>query len=286
MGARWYDGALGRWLSADTLVPDPANPQSFNRYSWVGGNPVKLVDSSGHDGVPAELIRGATGTPLEGSGPGLRQGHLLKSLLVASTSLAVAHEAMTGEILPLPRYFGSVMSTEPDEQWRKDVTNAASKAAMSSDTIALYFSFAEAAIADVSTLVGIIGGGAGVIPAKIASEAAVQGSPIGAAENFLGLVSLLSTGASDFLLGNSRAYPMDNRVVLGQDTTISFFNWAGGHMPESNIDFLISAEQWWYDMARASGLPLYGELHLGIDSCGEFFWYIQILQLPSDEQQQ
>ncbi|MCP4537322.1 MAG: hypothetical protein GY832_09260, partial [Chloroflexi bacterium] len=32
MGARWYNPQLGRWASADTIVPDLANPQSLNRY--------------------------------------------------------------------------------------------------------------------------------------------------------------------------------------------------------------------------------------------------------------
>ena len=48
MGARWYDSALGRWLSADTIVPQPGNPQAFNRYSYVAGNPLKYVDPTGH----------------------------------------------------------------------------------------------------------------------------------------------------------------------------------------------------------------------------------------------
>jgi hypothetical protein len=48
MGARFYDPYLARWLSADTMVPDPSNPQSFNRYSWVLGNPLKFVDPTGH----------------------------------------------------------------------------------------------------------------------------------------------------------------------------------------------------------------------------------------------
>ncbi len=33
--ARYYDPALGRFLQADTIVPDAANPQSLNRYSYV-----------------------------------------------------------------------------------------------------------------------------------------------------------------------------------------------------------------------------------------------------------
>ena len=43
MGARWYDPAIGRWLQPDTIVPDPGNPQSLNRYSYVLNNPVTLA---------------------------------------------------------------------------------------------------------------------------------------------------------------------------------------------------------------------------------------------------
>jgi RHS repeat-associated protein len=48
MGARFYDPALGRWISADTLVPEPAYPHSLNRYLWVRNNPLKYIDPSGH----------------------------------------------------------------------------------------------------------------------------------------------------------------------------------------------------------------------------------------------
>jgi len=48
MGARFYDSALGRWISADTLVPDPGSPQSLNRYSYVYNSPLGFIDSSGH----------------------------------------------------------------------------------------------------------------------------------------------------------------------------------------------------------------------------------------------
>ena len=34
-GARFYDPLLGRFLSADTLVPQPGNPQALNRYVQV-----------------------------------------------------------------------------------------------------------------------------------------------------------------------------------------------------------------------------------------------------------
>jgi RHS repeat-associated protein len=47
-GARYYDASIGRFISADTTVPDPANPQALNRYSYCYNNPLKYVDPSGH----------------------------------------------------------------------------------------------------------------------------------------------------------------------------------------------------------------------------------------------
>ena len=47
-GARFYSPKLGRFLSADTIVPGAANPQAYNRYSYVLGNPLKYIDPTGH----------------------------------------------------------------------------------------------------------------------------------------------------------------------------------------------------------------------------------------------
>jgi len=46
--ARYYSPAIGRFLSADTIVPDPANPQSLNRYTYVSNRPLNRIDPSGH----------------------------------------------------------------------------------------------------------------------------------------------------------------------------------------------------------------------------------------------
>jgi RHS repeat-associated protein len=47
-GARFYSPKLGRFLSADTMVPSYTNPQAFNRYSYVLNNPIRYNDPSGH----------------------------------------------------------------------------------------------------------------------------------------------------------------------------------------------------------------------------------------------
>jgi RHS repeat-associated protein len=46
-GARFYDGALGRFISPDTIVPEPGNPQALNRYSYVLNNPLRYTDPTG-----------------------------------------------------------------------------------------------------------------------------------------------------------------------------------------------------------------------------------------------
>ncbi|MGH2536542.1 MAG: RHS repeat-associated core domain-containing protein, partial [Candidatus Promineifilaceae bacterium] len=53
MNARCFVPAVGRFASADTLVPDPQNPQSYNRFSYAFNNPVKYRDPTGHCGAEA-----------------------------------------------------------------------------------------------------------------------------------------------------------------------------------------------------------------------------------------
>ncbi|MBU1748399.1 MAG: hypothetical protein KKA73_11980 [Chloroflexi bacterium] len=47
-GARFYDPLLGRFVSADTVVPGAGNPQALNRYSYVLNNPLKYTDPTGN----------------------------------------------------------------------------------------------------------------------------------------------------------------------------------------------------------------------------------------------
>jgi RHS repeat-associated protein len=47
--ARYYSPALGRFVSADTIVPGAGNPASFNRYAYVLNSPLKYTDPTGHD---------------------------------------------------------------------------------------------------------------------------------------------------------------------------------------------------------------------------------------------
>ncbi len=46
--ARYYDAMLGRFISADTIVPDLNNPQALNRYTYTLNNPLRFTDPTGH----------------------------------------------------------------------------------------------------------------------------------------------------------------------------------------------------------------------------------------------
>ncbi len=67
--ARWRDelavvqremvcSVIGRFLSADSIVPQPGNPQALNRYSYVGNNPLRYTDPDGHNPLLAAAVGG------------------------------------------------------------------------------------------------------------------------------------------------------------------------------------------------------------------------------------
>jgi len=46
--ARYYSPGLGRFVSPDSLVPQPGNPQDLNRYAYVRNSPLVYTDPSGN----------------------------------------------------------------------------------------------------------------------------------------------------------------------------------------------------------------------------------------------
>ena len=50
--ARYYDPATARFITPDSIVPNPNDGQDYNRYSYVRNNPVRFGDPSGN--MPCE----------------------------------------------------------------------------------------------------------------------------------------------------------------------------------------------------------------------------------------
>ncbi len=77
-GARLYNADIGRFISADTIVPGAGNPQALNRYSYVLNNPLHYSDPSGHcpmdDGPQGGCMPRPPGCATWNCGSGTKKG--------------------------------------------------------------------------------------------------------------------------------------------------------------------------------------------------------------------
>jgi uncharacterized protein RhaS with RHS repeats len=55
--ARYYSAVLGRFISPDTIVPDPTGSSGFNRYRYARSNPLKYADPSGNIECEFEICK-------------------------------------------------------------------------------------------------------------------------------------------------------------------------------------------------------------------------------------
>ena len=65
-GARYYSPILGRFITPDTIVQGPMNPQTLNRYSYCNNNPINLVDPTGHFFWFAAIVGAIVGATIGG----------------------------------------------------------------------------------------------------------------------------------------------------------------------------------------------------------------------------
>jgi RHS repeat-associated protein len=62
MGARYYDPALGRFLSVDAVGFNEQNVHSFNRYAYANNNPYKFKDTDGNSPLSVFILEVAKQT--------------------------------------------------------------------------------------------------------------------------------------------------------------------------------------------------------------------------------
>ena len=63
--ARFYSPSLGRFISADTVIPGARNPMAWDRFSYVQNNPLRYIDPSGH--IACELVGECTSDDTDGA---------------------------------------------------------------------------------------------------------------------------------------------------------------------------------------------------------------------------
>ena len=91
--ARFYDPALGRFISPDSIVQGPFSPQTLNRYSYVGNNPLMYVDPSGHFLSLPVIIGAVIGGVSSGIQSDWDFGKTLTGAIIGGVSGYVGYEA-------------------------------------------------------------------------------------------------------------------------------------------------------------------------------------------------
>jgi RHS repeat-associated protein len=92
--ARYYDAFLGRFIQADTIVPDPLDPQALNRYSYVLNNPILYTDPSGHFSFVAFAI-GAAISAITTAVQGGSIGDIFTSAIIGGAAAGVGFDAFS-----------------------------------------------------------------------------------------------------------------------------------------------------------------------------------------------
>ncbi|MEI2698751.1 MAG: RHS repeat-associated core domain-containing protein [Microthrixaceae bacterium] len=110
MNARYYVPNTNRFLTPDSIIPKPTDPQSYNRYSYARNNPVNRTDPTGHIDVNCLDDCTPVTTPQAGTTPTLPPASLI-------THLPIAKDTATGvdEIDWLGGFGANWFSQNPNE---------------------------------------------------------------------------------------------------------------------------------------------------------------------------
>lgn len=98
--SRYYDPWFGRFISPDSTIPYPMNPQSLNRYSYVLNNPIIYVDVDGNVSLLAPAIYGGLSGAIGGAIGGASQGkfHAATGFVVGGIFGALTGAAFAPEL--------------------------------------------------------------------------------------------------------------------------------------------------------------------------------------------
>ncbi len=215
-GARYYDAALGRFISADTIVPNIYNPQDLNKYSYVRNNPLKYTDPTGHM-LTCDDDCGSEGMGEVGGGDVSECG---------TCDGVDPSDTQPGCTSDAPNCGAGL--------WLKELSKKM-------DYVTLQATKVGAAISLAGGIVGLAtcseagpGGAAGCAAAGYeVGNVIAQGST-----NLVALaLSVASTTATTWGdIGTGQTYIGDNNIVIGNDTANSFITTAFGASPDTTID--------------------------------------------------
>ncbi|MDJ0756874.1 MAG: hypothetical protein QNJ45_25310 [Ardenticatenaceae bacterium] len=260
---------MGRFASADTIVPDTKNPQAFNRYAYGYNNPVKFIDPSGHVSCPADLSEKECSPQANAND--------------YNTIDLIPTRGWGAHIFEVP--FTPTSSSDPRES-KFVVAECVGEVGCGFDNLPVFKSntphAAERRPSGAKTLGAIaqvtgtvldmratgISGGFVMLQAAFAAlggpgpdDAIVAGAYRVAdrIENAYSTWAFIFDATSDLLNGNSNIDLVTGQIRVGQDTLVGGATWAGGQFAGSvpfagpSLDTAINLSVNTYDFGRLNG---------------------------------
>ncbi|NOH04081.1 MAG: hypothetical protein HND47_19985 [Chloroflexi bacterium] len=239
----------------DTIVPDPSNPQDWDRYSYSRNNPLKYIDPSGHficsqdknsdDYCPNH--GGGSDNNNDGNGSNNNDGGFGDNNNPSTLGDIVKN---TNTPKPACEYVFSASNCQT-------VSKLLGISVLILDMTALGISVTGA----ILELVAAVGG-----PEALALAIGTYAKTLNPIENIIGGISLSISAANDFFITGESYLNLDTtyqgtpsvELVFGSDTSVSFVaNTMGGLVPEGVIDSAINGGAVAYDSYRlGDGDPL------------------------------
>jgi hypothetical protein len=264
-----YSPYINHFIQPDTIIPNPANPQSLNRYGYVKNNPVRFNDPTGrieacdkddwacqfHWDVPIILPKKDNNNSGKDKNDDFEQNKGCHDLEIDDVHCEQALNWITNGVIGL-------------------------------DTIATMASFFEAAAADL-LYIGAIS--TAIISGGTLSEALILAAygdyliagVAGGFENGLGVTSSVATLVGDYLSGYTRY--TSNGLFVGKDTVVSTRNMVLGFTPESNIDLIVSGSQLNYDMKRLNGVEVNESIHISASNIEQIVGQLVFYDSPLED---
>ncbi|WP_315722121.1 MULTISPECIES: RHS repeat-associated core domain-containing protein [unclassified Bradyrhizobium] len=108
LNGRVYDPLLARFTSADPTVTEPLNPQGWNRYSYVGNDPLTFTDPNGFSWL--SNFFGSVGHFFSGVAKAI--GNFIANNLQSLVQIAItAALTATGVFAPIAAFVGAAVTT-------------------------------------------------------------------------------------------------------------------------------------------------------------------------------
>ncbi|MCA1920303.1 MAG: RHS repeat-associated core domain-containing protein [Flavobacterium piscis] len=116
MHFRFYASSMGRFLKPDNVIPNAFNPQSWNLYSYVIGNPVNFNDPMGHyckAGSTSQVLFGQGGAlGLSAAYGGIWENPQLQGPLSVSVDNISGYSTQKGIWAPIYNSTASISDSE------------------------------------------------------------------------------------------------------------------------------------------------------------------------------